>query len=597
MKLNRNYWHALDKQTAENVEIMAKDIGISHGVGDVLQGLKANIMAGASHVELGFTGRGKGSAQSTTPEAFSKEVRSDIKQLAKLNEVTTSTHATVAVGNLSGLTEDRFSDQAQQDSINEVKRAIDFAADTTEGGPVVVHTGEFPRPVETAPGKFEGFPGEETKAPVYLVDKEEGKILQLRKDMKIPTPKIDDNGKIQLDKKGYVITEDMKFQDFVKEQEAYNKKYGFKPKEKTPEELFYYTFLDREKQHASAEERRWVALSQETEKRIDQAKQREQEYKRRLEQAENKEAEKRAIIEDIKQKDQRTYITNTEEIEQDPIKFYKNFEKEAEREYEYYRDGAISYAKQRAQTEKQQKNLTTIEKYGVKKSAEGIARAAIYAYDKEKAKGLKKPLFVAPENVFPEMGYGSHPQELKTLIQRSRKTMAETLVKDRKMSKPEAEKVASDHIRATFDIAHANTWRKFFKGDEKEFKKWLKDEVDQLNKEGIIGHVHLSDNFGYYDEHLTPGSGNTPVKEFVEQMKKAGHDFPMVVEPGSQGEGNIYKAMTGTWGLMQSPIYRTQNWTDIEHSYFGRTRSPGYVVADYAPDQKEWTLYSGIPLE
>jgi len=169
----------------------------------------------------------------------------------------------------------------------------------------------------------------------------------------------------------------------------------------------------------------------------------------------------------------------------------------------------------------------------------------------------------------------------------------------------DAANIAKKHIKATFDIGHANTWKKFFKANpgenpdqvDKRFNKWLVGEVTKLTKDGIIGHVHITDNFGYYDEHVTPGEGSAPIKEFVKELKKSGYKGKMIIEPAHQD----YQAMTGAWRTLNSPIYRidgsTQSWTDISGSYFGRTSSPGYLVGEYAPDPKEWTFWSETKLE
>ena len=98
------------------------------------------------------------------------------------------------------------------------------------------------------------------------------------------------------------------------------------------------------------------------------------------------------------------------------------------------------------------KNITTVEDYAVQKSAINIARLGIKAWDTEKKKGLSKPLFISPENVFAEQ-YGAHPQELKKIIQESRLKMAEMLTSpqiegkanpyyNKKVSKDEAKKIA-----------------------------------------------------------------------------------------------------------------------------------------------------------
>ena len=256
--------------------------------------------------------------------------------------------------------------------------------------------------------------------------------------------------------------------------------------------------------------------------------------------------------------------------------------------------------------------IVPISEVGKQRTSETLAKAAIYSWDKEKAEHLEKPLFISPENIFPETGYGSHPEELKEIVLNGRKEMAKELVDRRGISQEEAEKIASDHIKSTFDIGHAHTWKKFFKAEhgesfedtEKRFNNWLMKEVDKLNEAGIIGHVHLSDNFGYYDEHLTPGMGSAPLKDFVKKMREAGHMDPMIAEGGAQSREEYYQTMTGGWKhIASSPIYRTSKWTDIEDSYFGKTTSPTYMVGKYVPSQdymgseKGSPFWSGLGLE
>ena len=217
---------------------------------------------------------------------------------------------------------------------------------------------------------------------------------------------------------------------------------------------------------------------------------------------------------------------------------------------------------------------------------------------------------MAVENWDPNL-YGSHPKELRELILESRKQMENRLKTEQSMSESQAAKVAEEHIKATFDIGHANFWRKYFKRDpnisteehETRFKKWLMDNVRELTKEGIIGHVHLSDNFGWHDEHLTPGLGNAPIEEFVKEVSQ-GKDWKgkMIVEPGGQPEGLAHTALTGTWRQLNTPIYRIDasptSWTEIENSYFANVGpATSHVVGEYVPF-KDWSSWSSeIPLE
>jgi hypothetical protein len=254
----------------------------------------------------------------------------------------------------------------------------------------------------------------------------------------------------------------------------------------------------------------------------------------------------------------------------------------------------------------------------VKKSAETLADAAIYAFQIEKQKKIDKPMFIAPENMMAEWGYGSHPDELKNIVQKSREKMEELLlarhlVKD----KEEAKKVAKEHIKATFDIGHANTWAKYFDAEnpnltpeerKKKFDKWLLDKIKELSDAKVLGHIHLSDNFGYYDEHLAPGMGNAPMEKFMEIIKKdPNYEGKVIVEWGSQPVEQRSESMLGAWAkLASSPIYRvegmaTQKWNDIENSgYFGRMSSPANIVGNYGSSMgKDWALwsYSEAPIE
>ncbi|MDP6527286.1 MAG: hypothetical protein QF858_00175, partial [Candidatus Pacebacteria bacterium] len=109
-------------------------------------------------------------------------------------------------GSLAGLSRDgTFSEMEREKSVKEVKRAIDFAADVAEGGPVVVHTGEFQRAIygsEKGPlkKKFEAYPDERKKMTHYLVDDRTGKVFQaVREDETLYRPRtlVKDGKKVQ----------------------------------------------------------------------------------------------------------------------------------------------------------------------------------------------------------------------------------------------------------------------------------------------------------------------------------------------------------------------------------------------------------------
>ncbi|MFH1332584.1 MAG: TIM barrel protein [archaeon] len=598
-----DYWHALDKETASRLEVSAKDIGISHGAGDVLDGLQANIRAGAAAVELGFTGTGKGSLSGgqTTPEMFGKDKREAMRQLSKVNEVVLSTHATVGVQGISGLDpkENAFTPQAAENVIHEIERSIDFAADVAGGGPVVIHGAEFPREVSEKYKEFEMYEGEAKKAPVYLVNKRTGKIeAGLTKDTKLPIVKKDKGGNPLFDEKNQRYEfEMMDFGQFQKQE-------GIADSQKAAVEFYKQKILAEQLGRASSEERRWRHMYESEKNTLTYLKEAKEKITDVLKK--NPPLAKFQAIQVAKEIQGGAPHPNSSkylEFLEDPISYLNHTVRSHELHIQQLEDSATGFAQQRAMIQQQIDEIQPINEYGRQASAKNLARAAIYAYDTEEEMKLEKPLFIAPENLFPETGYGSHPQELKEIITDSRKEMANRL-RERGMAESEANRVAEDHIKATFDIGHAYTWKKYFKRKEgesredydKRFNKWVNKEVEKLAEDKIIGHVHLSDNFGYYDEHLTPGQGAVPFKDFFKKLKKADLTSPMIAEPGAQAQDQLYTAMTGAWGaLSASPIYRTFKWTDIEDSYFGRTRSPGYMVGKYAPSEEYRGVEKGAP--
>jgi hypothetical protein len=210
------------------------------------------------------------------------------------------------------------------------------------------------------------------------------------------------------------------------------------------------------------------------------------------------------------------------------------------------------------------------------------------------------------ENIFPEQ-YGSHPEELKSLINKSRERMTDMLVTQKGYSESDAKSKANEHIRATLDTGHINTWRKYYQGSDKEFKNWLLKQTEDLAKSDIIGNVHLSDNFGYQDDHLAPGQGTTPVKEMMEILRKHGYKGPMTVEPGADASTDLsdFHGLMKTWRYFGSPIYGIgaparlggpSNWDQVQYGYFGRTYPPNFIFGAYSPSN-DWTLWSQVPME
>jgi hypothetical protein len=196
--------------------------------------------------------------------------------------------------------------------------------------------------------------------------------------------------------------------------------------------------------------------------------------------------------------------------------------------------------------------------------------------------------------------------------------MAERLVKERGLSEAEARKKAETHLKATLDTGHFNMWRKYWQNDpsksmeqnDKDFQKWMLSKTEELAKAKMVGNVHLTDNFGYQDDHLSPGEGTAPVKEIVKVLKKHGYEGALTVEPGADASTDLsdFHGLMKTWRLFGSPVYGAHgpvgreagwtkdSWTNIQYSYFGQARAPYYIFGPYAPSQ-DWTLWSQVPME
>ena len=633
-----SYWDAVGKRQGDAVEISTEDLGISRGMGDVLQGLQADIKAGAKHVELGFVGRGKGSLGQgqTTPEMFDREKRREIRRLAKLNDVTVSTHSSVALQGFSGLDvqNKRFSDTAARETMSEVRRTIDFAGEACGGGAVVVHTGEFPREVSEYKD-FEPPAGIQKEEIVVLVDRETGNFANVvNKGDIVNVPVWQKNEKGQyIDYHGNPTDDPGMRMPIVDEAsgriEFEEKKWGGKggfleqaeeKKQANPEK-----YKDFSASEVAAKDMHIATQMTELERSSPFAHQHLNHHKQLMDRAEKmkelkefyEKAEKSWDIDKLKRHFEMSSgqgLGYEPAVDGKPSDFLKKQVKENMLDAKIQLQGYQGYAKQMEQIRRLKDRVEPISKMGKERAAENMAEAAMYAIRKEeqlKRAGQEvEPIYIAPENLFPEQGFGAHPQELKKLILDGRRELTKRLKDERKMSESEATKVAEEHIKATFDIGHANVWRRFFKEERGEtieqtdarFKEWLLKEIDELNKKNIIGHAHLSDNFGYHDEHLTLGEGSAPIKEFIEKMKKSGLKEPMIVEYGAQAEGE--SALLGAWSKMvTSPMYRVdgiqQSWSDIEHmGYFGRTSSPTFITGNYGPS-KDWNAWgwSETPIE
>jgi hypothetical protein len=635
-----NYFNAMDHpneraRPMENLHI--NELGSSARIGDVLQSLKGEINTGTGHVELVFMGTGKGSLgqNNTNPEMFDRRKREEIRQLSKINGVQLSTHAAIQKAGWSGFNAqaNAFSYREANDALNELKRTIDFAADAASGGAVVCHTSEFPRQVKDKAFKL----GPDQEEVIHFANEITGEIVRVQKGQEIHIPKwkkmngqyvdiegnaIDDPDNFlarvpETNTDGTVDFSVIKYEDVEKEVKNWNNK---NPNQKRDVDKVFLKMTQRdnwEKSYAMGQQYRQAYKR--TQEQISELE-RKKNYWEHIEKSAKNDEMKEFMIKQFENEQRQRY--GRHEIlkpGEKPSDFWKKELKDMQLSAVREKEGYFGYQKDMEKMQKVYDDIKPIEEVGAKRSAQTFAQAAMYAYAieeerRKKGKALDREIFIAPENMFAEWGYGGHPDELKDLITQSRNEMKDML-KKKGITGQKADKIAKSHIKATWDVGHANTWSKYFEQEsgrspeenKKEFDKWMVKNVKKLVKEGIIGHVHMSDNFGYQDEHLNLGEGNVPINDFINALKEEDYEGNLVVEWGAQGSDEPSGAMLAAWGnLAASPIYRVDGqaspaWRDIEHTgYFGTSSSPFMAVGRYATAMgRDWQLwtYSEAPIE
>ena len=326
-----------------------------------------------------------------------------------------------------------------------------------------------------------------------------------------------------------------------------------------------------------------------------------------------------------------------------PSEWIKESMFDNQKNLEFAKQASTSQEQQAKDTFETKQHIKEPWKYVKQHAIRGYTEAALHAY--QRTIDPNNPITLTLENIFPEK-FGGHPQELKWIVKTAREKMVDFLTKKEfilmesphegalvgqhpdgtqylketpnpwhvpGMSKEEAEKVAERHIKATLDTGHLNMWKKFYQSkpgltaeeNEVEFKKWMLGQIEDLARDKMIGNVHLTDNFGYHDDHLAPGQGNVPVDEIIGILKKHGYDKAITVEPGADASTDIsdFHGLMKTWRHFGSPIYgmgmrvgAPTTWSDVQYSYFGQNRPPYYIFGPYAPSN-DWTLWSAIPME
>ncbi|HLG23683.1 MAG TPA: TIM barrel protein [Candidatus Nanoarchaeia archaeon] len=692
---------------SDDLNLGIKDIGMSVPMGISAQnvaGIYSKIRMGAGNIEIQFPGYRSGNRNAQTPEMYGEDQRQAIRELSMANEVKFTTHASFQLMGLMGRDErGNFSLYNATQDLFELKRAIDFQGDLG-GGSVVIHSGEFERPMtdmylDDESGRlnlardqsgrllFKQAHTNEMDAKFELLDdRTSAKIETVQKDRLVAHPvwnKADNNyqgfdqdGKPMWIKRGDYIDYDGKyiknpydvdkgrvprfdpikrlfdiklksFEDFRVEAEEFNKWFeklnGRKPtyyEKMYPEEAYIKATLDSQESVA----RGWsLQFSRDSESLVQSLKKLEEaeEYYKKLD-AELPENEKWKIFREDREIQQITQGFAAPEMKH-PLELIQKAKFDVKRRLDYDRSTAAGQEQQARDTHETKEHIITpikrLEKHGIRLYAE----AAVHAI--RKTSDPNNPVVLAIEHIFPER-FGGHPEELKWIISKTRERVVDMLTKPEipygasmqpeeltkekldliredkylqpnpyymGVSREEAVKIAEKHVKATIDTGHINLWRKYWQEDPRKskedndaaFNHWAVKQIESLAKDHMVGNVHLADNYGYHDDHLAPGQGNSPVRDILSTIKKYGYDKAITVEPGADASTDLsdFHGLMKTWKYFGTSVYgmgfkgnSPQAWGDVQFGYFGQAKPPNYIFGGYAPSN-DWTLWSQVPLE
>lgn len=666
--------------------------------GTLLQTTTAAIKTGAGSIELQTIMGGGGEPGGA--EAYGKDARETLREIAKANEVTlTSIHTPTNIGNMSGFNaqQGNFSDDFRKVQLEEVRKAIRFAGDAARGGAVVVHTGEFQRPMFDADWNkdnlFVGYDEEPDRAVKPLVDIRTGRVIsEVRKNQIVPRAIWnryesenkdfwdEHGGSSYVDEKGNTVNpgdyidfegnkierkyrvprynkeknsfdvEEVKWKYFVDEAKEINnekaKENGLRledfrkqyPNEYlTPEEAFLHATTETQEKIAEG----WAGYHADRLKDYFEGLKELKKAKKFYDSLEKNipEDEKWKLLKDKMPQVGRYGISGAEYLvstgKKMPSELIAEGIKDVKDNIEHTQDMIVGQIQSAREQKILRQHAKSTKKYAMKKTMQSYAETGIEAMKQSHNNPyVQRDIFVAPENIFPEMGYGSHPEELIELVQNARKEMVnhltEKYIEDPSgktdngnpvmipnpnytgMPKEEAMKEAKQHIKATFDTQHLGMWWKHFnpKPGETEdkrrerFNNWYMEEVKKMDDAGIIGNIHLVDSLGGGHHHLPAGQGDLPVVEAIKYLKKKGYKGYINSEAYEEerfGQGRI---LLETWRAFDAPIYSFAppaapapgTWGRTYHGYFGRTTPPLYIFGAYSPSN-DWTLWSQVPME
>ena len=232
--------------------------------------------------------------------------------------------------------------------------------------------------------------------------------------------------------------------------------------------------------------------------------------------------------------------------------------------------------------------FVSVEQFTNDKSSETFANVAVNSFKKF---GSKAPI-ISIENP-PAGGALSTGEDLKNLVEATRKKFVDKLMEDKKLnlSEKEAQREAEKLIGVTWDVGHINMLRKQGFGKEE-----LVRETEKVAK--FVKHVHLSDNFGLEHTELPMGMGNVPLKEMMAKLDKEGYEGKKIVEAAHWWQHFKSPPFIESMQAMGSQMYTGAGPTWNQNLGLQQGYSSGYGA--FLPDINYQTFgagFSQLPME
>jgi len=439
--------NAVDIEKSIGIDEIGQSVAEGQRFGSFIQTTQNAIKAGAGKLELS-TGMG-GGHESVGAEAYGEDARQALREISRVNQTEiVSVHSPPQIGNMSGYNpqERGFSDEHRKMGMEEVKKAIDFAADVN-GGAVVVHTGEYQRDISDQPWaknpdgtyRFLNYDEEPGRAVLYMVDDRTGKLItEVRKSMVVHEPRFKTKYDTEhrrdrwVDKDGEFLNEEkiddlfmrvpewdethtrfktrrLTWDDFIERADEWNK-FHQKPNGNkwTPEEMFFRSQMETRILQArgsslfhgreygkDAEARKELLKLFDYFKGIEDKIPVDEQWKIMEQQGKIK---GRGGYSPIAQK----YGPKDNKLPSDIIK--EEIEK-LELDMKFVHESSSAADAQAEETAETMQHVVPVEVYAKQQSRRGFAEAGIYAMERSHNNPhSKKDIFIGPENIFPGMG-------------------------------------------------------------------------------------------------------------------------------------------------------------------------------------------------